>query len=301
MTQKAQKKTRKTDKKSIVNIERSEYNELQAQVVDEKPYKDFKDLDLTNNFLFSKVMQDPELCKELLEIILDVEIERIEYSEMEKTLDEKPEAKGVRLDVYVKDGKGTVYDVEMQTTNPGNLPKRSRYYQDLIDLNLITKGEDYKALNKSFVIFICLEDIFKGGRHIYTFENRCIQDPDIALGDETTKIFLNPHSEMDDVSPKLANFLKFLIDGKPVDEFTERLVEAVETAKNNDFLKVEYMSYYANQHDAYAEGLEKGLKQAASNLIKNVESAMKNFSIDLEKACEGLGTTVEEYQAAKEK
>lgn len=301
MTLKGQMKTRKTDKKSIVNIPESEYNEKQIGTINEKPYKDFKDLDLTNNFLFSKVMLDPELCRELLEIILDIEIERIEYLEMEKTLDEKPEAKGVRLDVYVKDGKGTVYDVEMQTTNPGNLPKRSRYYQDLIDLNLIAKGEDYKALNKSFVIFICLEDIFKGGRHIYTFENRCIQDPNIALGDETTKIFLNPHSEMDDVSPKLANFLKFLIDGKPVDEFTERLVEAVETAKNNDFLKVEYMSYYANQHDAYAEGLEEGLKHAANNLIKNVESAMKNFGIDLEKACEGLGTTVEEYQAAKEK
>lgn len=295
-------KARKTDKKSIVNVARSGYNELQAGAVGEKPYKDFKDLDLTNNFLFSKVMQDPQLCRELLEIILDVEIERIEYSEMEKTLNEKPEAKGVRLDVYVKDGKGTVYDVEMQTTNPGNLPKRSRYYQDLIDLNLITKGDDYDKLNKSFVIFICLEDIFKGGRHIYTFENRCIQNPEIALGDGTIKIFLNPHSKMDDISPKLANFLQFLIDGKPVDEFTERLVEAVETAKNNKFLEVEYMSFYANQHDAYREGHAEGLELGiARNLIKTVESAMKNLGTNLEKACEILGTTVEEYQAAKEK
>ena len=128
--------------------------------VEEKPYKDFKELDLTNNFLFFKVMQDPELCKKLLEIILDVEIDRIEYLEKEKTLDEKLEAKSVRLDVYLKDGRGTVYDVEMQTTNLRNLPKRSRYYQDLIDINLMTKGEAYEKLNKSFVIFICLDDIF---------------------------------------------------------------------------------------------------------------------------------------------
>ena len=281
MTQKKQKIIRKNDKKSIVNIRGTGYNEEKIGAVEEKPYKDFKELDLTNNFLFLKVMQDPELCKKLLEIILDVEIERIEYSEKEKTLDEKLEAKSVRLDVYVKDGRGTVYDVEMQTTNPGNLPKRSRYYQDLIDLNLIAKGEGYEKLNKSFVIFICLEDIFKAGRHIYTFENRCIQAPDIALGDEATKIFLNPHSEMDDVSPELANFLKFLIDGNPVDEFTERLMEAVETAKNNKMLELEYMSYYANLHDKYNEGLKaghnEGLRAGLFAMVKTLKPILKDF------------------------
>ena len=218
-------------------------------------------------------MQDPGLCRKLLEIILDVEIERIEYSEKEKTLDEKLEAKSVRLDVYLRDGRGTVYDVEMQTTDPGNLPKRSRYYQDLINLNLLAKGESYEELNKSFVIFICLDEVFKGGRHIYTFENRCIQDPDIALGDETTKIFLNPHSEMDDVSQELANFLKFLIDGKPLDEFTDRLMKAVETAKNNKMLELEYMSYYANLHDKYNEGLKAGLFA----MVKTLKPILKDF------------------------
>ena len=281
MTQKNQKETRKNDKKSVVNIRDLGYNEEQTRTVEEAFYKDFKELDLTNNFLFLKVMQDPELCKKLLEIILDVEIEHIEYSGMEKTLDEKLEAKSVRLEVYLKDGRGTVYDVEMQTTNRGNLPKRSRYYQDMIDLNLIAKGEGYKELNKSFVIFICMDDIFKGGRHIYTFENRCIQASDIALGDETTKIFLNPHSEMDDVSPELANFLKFLIDGKPVDEFTERLVEAVETAKNNKMLEVEYMSYYANMQDEYNEGLRaghtEGLKAGLFAMVKALKLILKDF------------------------
>ena len=35
-------------------------------------------------------------------------------------------------------------------------------------------------------------------------------------------------------------------------------------------------------------------------LVKNVESAMQNFKIDLEKACQGIGVTVEEYRKAKE-
>lgn len=245
--------------------------------------KEFRDLDLTNDFIFFKVMLNPELCRKLLEVILNVEIEWIEYPEGQKTIDEKYDAKGIRLDVYVKDFKGTVYSVEMQTTDPGNLPKRSRYYQDLIDLNLLEKGEDYKKLNKSFVIFICMADIFGKGRHIYTFENRCIQDTDITLGDETVKIFLNPYSEMDDINPALANFLKFLIDGRPIDEFTERLMEAVETARNNKMLELEYMSYYAKQKDVYEEGheigLKEGLQEGISALVKTLKPILKDFDL----------------------
>ena len=243
--------------------------------------KDYRELDLTNNFIFAKVMTNPELCRALLEMILNIKIERIEYSEKEKTIDEKHDAKGIRLDVYVKDVRGTVYNVEMQTTDPGNLPKRSRYYQGLIDLNLIAKGEDYEKLNKSFIIFICMSDVFGKGRHIYTFENRCIQDTEITLEDETTKIFLNPYSDMDDVSPELSNFLKFLTDGRSVDDFTERLVEAVETARNNKMWEVEYKAFYANQHDTYKEGHETGLEEGRQEgiyaLVKTLKPILKGF------------------------
>ena len=33
--------------------------------------------------------------------------------------------------------------------------------------------------------------------------------------------------------------------------------------------------------------------------MNSVEAAMKNFEIDLQRACEGIGTTVEEYHRAK--
>ena len=36
--------------------------------------------------------------------------------------------KSVRLDIYVEDGKETVYNIEMQTTENKNLSKRTRYY-----------------------------------------------------------------------------------------------------------------------------------------------------------------------------
>lgn len=47
------------------------------------------------------------------------------------------------------------------------------------------------------------------------------------------------------------------------------------------------------------KGMERGQKETARNLISNVDHAMESFHVDLARACEGLGTTVEAYQAAK--
>ena len=144
-----------------------------------------------NDIRVEVVMQDPELCKELLEVILNVPIERVEYPELQKTIDIAQDARSVRLDVYVRDGHDTVYDIEMQTVHEEGLPKRSRYYQGMIDLASIEKGELYKNLNRSYVIFICTFDAFGRGESIYTFENMCREVPGLPLGDETYKIFLN--------------------------------------------------------------------------------------------------------------
>lgn len=293
MTQKKQKETRKNDKKSIVNIPKTGYNEKQAKAEKMESYRDFKELDLTNNFIFSAVMKDPELCRQLLEMILDVKIERIEYIEKEKTVGTKPDMKSIRIDVYVQDGRETVYDVEMQTTNPGNLPLRSRYYQAQIDTSLLTKGEDYAYLNESFIIFICMKDIFGQGRPIYTFENRCIQETDIMLGDKATKIFLNPYYNINCVSPELANFLNFLKTGNPVDNYTERLVEAVEAVRNNKYLEVEYMSFLASQADARNEGREEGLIV----MIRTLKSVLKDF----DKVFEAVSKNEEYVDVSREK
>ena len=63
-------------------------------------------------------MQDAELCKELLQRILpELEIDHVEYPEAQKSIKTDVDAKSVRLDVYVRDGKGTVYDIEMQVAD----------------------------------------------------------------------------------------------------------------------------------------------------------------------------------------
>lgn len=115
--------------------------------------KTWENLDITDDFLFGKVMRNPEICKQMIEAILDIKIERIEYPEEQKVIDMTADSKSVRLDVYVKDTKDVIYNIEMQPVKRDNLPKRSRYYQGMIDLNLIEKGDSYKNLNSKLCYF----------------------------------------------------------------------------------------------------------------------------------------------------
>ncbi len=60
--------------------------------------------------MFSVIMRNPKFCKPFLERILGIKISRIEYPKTQETIDLSADAKSVRLDIYVEDGKETVYN-----------------------------------------------------------------------------------------------------------------------------------------------------------------------------------------------
>lgn len=231
---------------------------------------DWEKLSISNDFLFGKVMQNPELCMELLQRILpDLKIERIEYPQLQKNIKPDMDARGVRLDVYIKDGKGTVYDIEMQVSDTKELPKRSRYYQCMIDLQLIDKGQYYNELNKSYVIFICPFDVFGKGRHIYTFENICKEDRGVFMGDETCKIFLNAKGTMDDISRELKAFLDYVVGKKTEDAYVGKLEEAVREAKRNREWRHEYMTLLMRDQENQRIGKKIG-EESMLLLVENL-------------------------------
>lgn len=203
--------------------------------------KSIDELTLTDDFMFGAVMHDAERCKPLLEMVLGVKISRLEYLEPQKSIAERYESKSIRLDVYVADEAGTVYDVELQTEPKKSLPKRARYYQGMIDLHILEKGEDYEALKKSFVIFICTFDPFGKGRMVYTFENRCVEDTSIAFGDEATKIMLNTKGTVGEVSGELRSVLGYLGGAKPDSDYTRELDKAVQDVRSDKKWRREYM------------------------------------------------------------
>ncbi len=234
--------------------------EEKVTVTESKPViKSFEELEFKDDFMFGVIMRKPQYCRPFLETILGIKISDIKYPKTQGTIDITTNAKGVRLDVYVEDGENTVYNIEMQVTINKNLPKRSRYYQGMIDLNILEKGEDYKNLKRSYVIFICTFDLFGEGRHIYTFENRCIQNTNLVLGDETTKIILNTKGTMNDISPEMKNLLDYIDGQEASDEFTKELDTAVKTVKNNERWRVEYMTLEMRYRELLEQGREEGI------------------------------------------
>lgn len=74
-------------------------------------------------------MRNKRICKATIERLLDIQIKDIVYLEEEKTMNLTLDGKSIRLDVYVNDEKGTVFNVEMQTSKDmEELVKRVRYY-----------------------------------------------------------------------------------------------------------------------------------------------------------------------------
>ena len=112
--------------------------------------KPIEELTFTDDFLFGRVMQNAEICKGFLERMLEIKIEKIEYPELQKSISPHYQSKGIRLDVYVQDSN-RVFDIEIQNSLDENLPKRTRYYQSMMDIDLLLKGKNYTELKESFI------------------------------------------------------------------------------------------------------------------------------------------------------
>ena len=260
--------------------------------------KGFEELEFKDDFMFGVIMRNPKYCKPFLETILGIKISDIKYPKTQESIDISVNAKGVRLDVYVEDEKDTVYNIEMQVALNKNLPKRSRYYQGMIDLNILEKGEDYKNLKRSYVIFICTFDLFGEGRHIYTFENRCIQNTSLVLGDETTKIILNTKGIMNDVSDEMKNLLDYIDGQESSDDFTKELETAVRDVKNKEKWRVEYMTLEMRYRELLEQGIEQGEMKKLITQICRKKRKSKTPEVIAEELEEDLEQVIRIYDIA---
>ena len=96
------------------------------------------------------------MCQKLVERILGIEVDRIEFEAEEHSIQPGLQGHGVRLDVYARGG-GKSFDVEMQAQTEFYIGCRLRYYQSVIDYDLLRKGMEYGDLPFSYIIFSLCE------------------------------------------------------------------------------------------------------------------------------------------------
>ena len=272
-------------------------------------FKSFDELTFQDNFIFQKVMLKKHICKAVLERLLDISIKDIVYIHEEKNLDVRWDTKSVRLDVFVNDDKGTVFNIEMQTSKDmEELVKRTRFYQSILDMYHIQKGQKYTTLNDSYIIFICTFPVFTGNRHKYTFKNICIEDHDIVLNDGATKLFLSTKGTQNDVSKPLQAFLDYIDGQEATDELLRDIDDAVYEVKHCEAWKEEYvmlsMDHYKYWKEGMAEGIAEGLAQGKAEGKSEgkieVVIQMLRKQLSLEMIAEVTNFTVEDVRKIAE-
>mgnify|MGYP004500358583 CR=1 FL=1 len=256
---------------------------------------------LADNFIFCKVMTaNPDLCKELLELLLNIKIERIEIPVSERSFKVDYDSKGIRFDVYVKDGTGRCFDIEIQTTNRTNLAKRARYYQGLMDVDSLVSGADYSELNESYVIFLCMEDAFGNGLPVYDFHQVCKQDSEVLLNDGTHKVFFNASKYDKMPTESLREFFKFLNGLNAASDFTDQLEQKVRYAKTNAQWRHRFMTWEQEMRIQVKEKSEQLAKEMAKDLANEmVEDRVNAMRADIEKEAKEMAVEKVEETAKK--
>ena len=271
---------------------------MQDMVASVKPWEE---LTIADNFIFQAVMRKKRCCRRFIESVLGIKVKKITYPVLtEKDIKVRCESKGVRLDVYVEDDQGNIYDIEMQTADyarPDELPKRTRYYQAMIDLDVLNKGESYAKLRQTYIIFVCTFDPFTAGRSIYTFRETCQEDKGILMGDETTKIFLNSKGSREGISKELAAFLDYVEGKAPSSKFTKDLATVVDETKENKDKRVEYMSYMMDMLRSEERGEERGIEKGRKEgIISTFKELVKDGTLTIEAAAKKMGISVDEFR-----
>ena len=226
--------------------------------------KTIQELNLADDFLFGKVMSDTEICRRVLEKILNVPIKKVGFPVTSKNTDTAPDSESIRVDACINDEQGTIYSVEIQCGGEGELPRKSRYFQCSIDSGLISSGESCTELKKSYIIFICTFDPFSDGRHIYTFENRCLEDPSLVLGDETTEVFLSTRGEKDDVDAEMKEFLAYIENSTDAcaqqasSLLVKEIHKRVAKVKRNKDMEIQYMALLQKDMESLEQEREDG-------------------------------------------
>lgn len=228
--------------------------------------KEFEELKFCDDFMFGKVMEDPRLCRDVLECLLQHPVGELTEVQTQREFKYTSDGKSIRLDVYNKGSDGSVYDTEMQNLNNKSvssleLPKRSRFYQSSMDMDYLDKGGYYKNLPDSNILFICTFDPFEKGMGRYTLRGCCEEDPTVEFNDGITRIFFNCTYKGGDLPESIIKLYKYIENERADSDLTKRIDAAVKKGRKNEMWRSQYIKEQNILRDAREDGKEEGREE----------------------------------------
>ncbi len=244
--------------------------------------KPIEQMNVIDDFLFSEIMADEknglEVCRMILGCILKRKIGNIHFTAQKNIPGVSEESHGIRLDAYVTEKAEesedeaediNVYDIEpdRRSDKKADLPQRSRYYADLIDVQLLQTGVDYKKLPKLVTIFILTYDPF--GENAMYYEAGCVlkTHPQVSYDDGVRRIYLYVGGQLPENAGEeeknLRTLLRYINDStesNATDDNTKRLNEIVRSTKARKDIGVKYMKSWERERELLETGKAEGIE-----------------------------------------
>ncbi len=138
----------------------------------EKILKSIEQMELTSDLFFSVVLEDKEVCQEVVSLILGKKIEVLDVQYQHTVLNLVHHS--IRIDVLACDAEGSKIGIEMHPQSNEDRVKRTRYNLACIDVNTLNTGEKYIELPDAVHIYITQADFLKTGKGINQVERKII-------------------------------------------------------------------------------------------------------------------------------
>ena len=189
-------------------------------------------------------------------------------------------------------------------------------YSSMMDANMLDKGLEYDALKKSYVIFVCMFDVFGKGMKSYRFRTMCENVQDLPLDDGRYIIVVNTKGSAGDSTEDMDAFFKYLNGGiksigtgeRSGNGFVKKLDRYVLDINGDEDWRQGYMKYELNLIEKYkdgkaegvnegrAEGISIGRAEGEANATGRMVKGFKSLGLSDEDIAKGASISVEEVR-----
>ena len=154
-----------------------------------KTRNEVKKLRPIDDIFFEKLIEDKNVCEEILRIILeDDKLEVLSVTPQSNI--RNLYGRSVRLDAFCKLGSGVFVNIEVQKSDNDDHVRRVRYNAACITANNTEVGADFITVPNVTMIYISTFDMFKKGRTIYHCKT-VIEETGEAVDNGLEEIYVN--------------------------------------------------------------------------------------------------------------
>ena len=287
-------------------------------------------LPITDDYIFKRVFAfegNESALKDLLEAILNKDIKTVTIKNPEIIPYEKDEKRGL-LDIKAETDDGTILDIEMQMEDEKNTDERGTQYLGKMITEQLKKGDKYKKLKKSIVIFITNYNFLK--RNSYhsvgkmKFEET-LKEEYVEMGYEEEDQIASKYIEFHYIElpkykrkepskfTKLDQWMCIFTQNEEGIEMAEKenkeIKRAIDTLdfisedpkereRHNSIVMAEY-NRLTSEHNFFEAGVEKGIEKGKKEGVLKTAKAMLKRNMPIEIIIKVTKLTREEIEKLK--